>query len=139
MVNWSKSGNRVRLIVLQFFIIGLAACSQPNVSNTPVKENLKSGEVLFDSNCSSCHKIHVRDGFSNKYFWRNIPFENDEDKMSWMVSYLRNSDSLVQAGDWYSAVLKEEYNNNTANHEFDLSKKEVSQIVAFLKHYFEER
>lgn len=139
MVNWFKSGNGVRLVLLQFLIVGLIACSRPGNSNRSSEVNLKSGEMLFDSNCSSCHKIYVRDGFSNRYFWRNIPFEKDEDKMTWMVSYLRNSDSLVQSGDEYAAALKEEYNNSSATHEFDFTRNEVSRIVTFLQHYFKER
>lgn len=56
-----------------------------------------------------------------------------------MVSYLRNSDSLVQSGDWYATALKEEYNNSSATHEFDFTKNEVLEIVTFLQRYFEER
>ena len=125
-----------KLILFQFLIVGLISCNQLHSNNSSDEEVIQRGEVLFQSKCSTCHKINVRDGFSNGYFWRNIPLETEDEKMEWMVSYLRNSDSLVQSGDTYAIALKEEYNNSSAIHEFGLSEKEVFQIVTFLRHYY---
>ena len=53
------------------------------------------GKVLFNENCSACHKLHQTDEA-----WSGITIQNDYNKKE-LYAWIRNSDSVIKSGNKY--------------------------------------
>ncbi|MEP6465629.1 MAG: cytochrome c [Parafilimonas sp.] len=88
---------------------------------------ISEGKVLFDKNCSACHKLLAKDG-SN---FQDIVNGNYDKKD--LFGWIRNSDSVIRSGNkYYTAVFNE--NNKVQMRSFpNLSDEEIGDIIDYIK------
>jgi mono/diheme cytochrome c family protein len=89
--------------------------------------DLKEGEQLFRTTCVACHQITeaklVGPGL------KNVDKRRSQD---WLVKFIKNSQSLVQAGDKQAVEVFNQFNKiPMPNH--DYSDAQVLNIIAYIK------
>ena len=87
---------------------------------------ISAGEALFKQNCTVCHGINERViGPALKDIHKRRP-------LPWIISFVRNSQKVIQSGDPYAVQLYNEY-NKTVMTPFDFSDEEITSIVAYIQ------
>ncbi len=147
----SKSGRRiiavilltVNLIFLQNYSLAQdstpAATDSAAVSSTPGQDQgipadgiptdvsiIEQGQTLFKNNCAVCHAVHeqvVGPALAGVYERRPL---------TWIESFVKNSQQVIQSGDNYAVQLYEKF-NKTAMPSFDFSDEEITSVVAYIK------
>lgn len=87
---------------------------------------ISAGEALFKQNCTVCHAVNERvvgPALRDIHIRRPLP---------WTISFVRNSQKVIQSGDEYAVKLYNEY-NKTQMTSFDFSDDEIISIVAYVK------
>lgn len=87
---------------------------------------ISGGKSLFTNNCTVCHAINaqvVGPALKDVHERRDLP---------WLISFIKNSQAVIQSGDDYAVNLYNEY-NKTLMPSFDFSDEEVTNIVAYIK------
>ncbi len=87
---------------------------------------ISQGESLFNNNCTVCHAINqqvVGPALKNVHERRDLP---------WLISFIKNSQKVIQSGDDYAVNLYNEY-NKTVMPSFAYSDEEITSIVAYIK------
>lgn len=90
------------------------------------EEAISQGETLFNNNCTVCHAINevvVGPALRDVHERRDLP---------WLISFIKNSQQVIQSGDEYAVNLYNEY-NKTLMPSFAFSDEEVTSIVAYIK------
>lgn len=87
---------------------------------------IESGDALFKSNCAQCHDIH------QQVVGPALAGIDKRRPISWIVPWVQNSAKVVASGDEYAVKL---FNDNGKQQmpSFPLSKKEIEDIVAWIK------
>jgi cytochrome c551/c552 len=86
----------------------------------------QDGESLFKANCASCHAVKEKlVGPALK----GIETRRPED---WLIKWIKNSQTLVKAGDDYAVKIYNEY-NKVAMPAFNLKDDEIKAILAYVK------
>ncbi len=107
---------------ISFRSFGFAADSIP--SDPAV---VKAGEDLFKNNCHVCHSVEedvVGPALKNVY---------DRDKLSFIYSWVKGSQKVIDGGNAYGKSLYDKY-NHTVMPNFDFNDKQILSIVAYIKH-----
>ena len=88
--------------------------------------NGKDGRALFKANCSSCHTMTDKPstGPGLKGALDRIPGGD------WKYHFIRNSDSMVKAGDAYARMLFEKYKSNCTRFP-KLTNEEIDAILSY--------
>ncbi len=100
------------------------AASADGIPSDP--EVISAGESLFNNNCTVCHAINevvVGPALKNVHERQSLP---------WLISFIQNSQKVIQSGDDYAVNLYNEY-NKTLMPSFDYSEEEVTSIIAYIK------
>jgi mono/diheme cytochrome c family protein len=87
---------------------------------------IEQGQTLFKNNCAVCHAVHeqvVGPALAGVYERRPL---------SWIESFVKNSQQVIQGGDEY-AVQRYEQFNKTAMPSFDFSDDEIISVMAYIK------
>ena len=87
---------------------------------------ISQGETLFNNNCTVCHAIDqqvVGPALKNITQRRDLP---------WLISFIRNSQKVIQSGDEYAVNLYNEF-NKTVMPSFAYSDEEITSIVAYMQ------
>ncbi len=87
---------------------------------------IAEGETLFNTYCTVCHAVDQRlvgPALKNVHERRDL---------EWIISFVQNSQKVIQSGDDYAVNLYNEY-NKTMMPSFDLSAEQVTSIVAYIK------
>jgi len=88
-------------------------------------EESLNGENIFKSNCSACHKIDKKlVGPPLK----NITEKREED---WLLSFIKNSQSLINGGDKAAKEIYSEYNELLMPPQ-NLSDAEIQSVLDFI-------
>lgn len=113
--------NRIRPLITRLLVFSLfwmassVATAQPN------------GEALFKANCTACHVVGedvvVGPGL------KNVHTKYKED---WLIKWIKNSQSLIKAGDAQAVKVYEQY-NKVLMPAFNLSDDEVKAVIAYIK------
>lgn len=127
---------KLLLIFLAFLLVSCNQVSNKKTIDTAdldskLKDLYSSGEYVFWQNCKACHPLGAMDGFTTR-FWERISYTKEKDK--WFVQFITNSDSLLQSGDLYTRILKDEYQTDYS-HRFSLSSKEINELIFYLRKY----
>ncbi|MBK6263710.1 c-type cytochrome [Marivirga sp. S37H4] len=122
-----------RLSFIALFLVGLLSLSTGNLafsqaSEIPTEEEaITNGKTLFESNCTVCHAVHekvVGPALINVYERRELP---------WLISFIKNSQKVIQGGDEYAVNLYNEY-GKAVMPSFDyFSDDEIKNILAYVK------
>ncbi len=107
-----------RLAVLA--VIGLTAVSFAQA------QDVKAGEVLFKKSCSSCHKVY------GKVLGPELAGMSERHSEEWLISWIRNSQAMVAAGDPTAVALFEQY--KTVMSSFPtFSDDDIRNIIGYVK------
>lgn len=83
------------------------------------------GEGLFKGNCTVCHQIN------EKAIGPPLRDVHKRRSISWIKTFIRNSQKVIQSGDPYAVALFEAY-NKTQMTAFDFSDEELDAIIAYI-------
>ena len=87
--------------------------------------DIDKGKSLFNMNCAACHKLNKRAvgpalaGVSQKY------------EKEWLYAWIKNSMSMVKAGDPQAVAIYEEYNKSVMTAFPQLSNEDIDNILAY--------
>ena len=85
-----------------------------------------AGEKLYSANCTQCHAINdVVIGPALKNVQERRPKE-------WLLSWIKNSQKVIQSGDEYAIEIYEQY-NKTAMPAYPFTDDEVTSILSYIK------
>ena len=108
------------LILLGILIIGIDKVS---AYNPP----LEKGKEIFSLRCAACHNV-------NKQLTGPALAGVDERRsMSWIVSFIRSSQSLVKSGDKDAITVFEKFNKIPMPDHADLTEENIKDIIAYIK------
>ncbi|QCR21013.1 cytochrome c3 family protein [Pontibacter sp. SGAir0037] len=105
---------------------GAAAAS---TGGLPVDDQaiVSSGESLFKNNCASCHAVTA-----DVVVGPGLKGVNERRSQSWLLKWIKNSQSLIQSGDAQAVAIYNEYKKQ-AMPSFQLSDEEVVSILTYVK------
>src|SRR5689334_23135921 len=87
-----------------------------------------NGEALFQSNCTSCHKIgEVLIGPNLQGVTKRRPKE-------WLHKWVKNSQAVVKSGDPYAVELFNKF-NKTPMTSFNLKDEEIDAILTYIENF----
>lgn len=85
------------------------------------------GAALFKANCTSCHTTGT-----NKVVGPGLKDIHTKRSEEWLISWIRNSQAMIKAGDPEAVKIFEEY-NKTAMPAFGFSDDEMKAIIGYIK------
>lgn len=113
--------NRNRPLITRLLVFSLFWMASSTVTAQP------NGEALFKANCTACHVVGedvvVGPGL------KNVHTKYKED---WLIKWIKNSQSLVKAGDAQAVKVYEQY-NKVLMPSFNLTDDEVKSVIAYIK------
>ena len=87
---------------------------------------VSAGESLYKANCTQCHAIN------EKVIGPALKDVHERRPKEWLISWIRNSQKLIQSGDEYAVSIWEEY-NKTAMPAYPFSDEEITSILSYVK------
>jgi mono/diheme cytochrome c family protein len=106
---------------------------QPNTAATPQVAQItdpiaKAGESLFKNNCASCHapttEVVVGPGLAG------ITQRRPE---AWLISWIKNSQKVIQSGDKYAVELFNKYNKTPMPAYENFSDDDIKSILRYVE------
>lgn len=129
----SKAPKFALLVLTYFlsFILSLTTFAQEATDTTdggsPANADLvPAGESLFKSNCTQCHSIH------EKVIGPALVNVSDRREADWLISWIRNSQKMIQSGDETAVALFNEY-NKVAMPAYPFSDQDILSILAYVE------
>ncbi len=105
----------------------VAPAAEASADGIPTDDAVVSqGESLFNNACTVCHAINqvvVGPALKNVHERRDLP---------WLISFIKNSQKVIQSGDEYAVNLYNEY-NKTVMPSFAYSDEEITSIISYIK------
>lgn len=113
---------------LLFLFLSFGSLAQDEAADgIPTDEALVSaGESLFKANCTQCHAIN------EKVIGPALKDVHERRSKEWLISWIRNSQKLIQSGDETAVALWEEY-NKTAMPAYPFSDEEITSLLSYVK------
>jgi mono/diheme cytochrome c family protein len=98
-------------------------------SNQVLSQDVAAGEKLFKNNCAQCHKVTDQKlvGPGLKGVAERVPKPAE----AWLIKWIKNSQSLVKAGDAYAVKIFEEYNKSVMPSQA-VTDDEIKSILAYI-------
>lgn len=90
-------------------------------------QDIKEGQTLFKSKCTTCHAV------SKKVVGPALAGMSERHPEEWLVSWIRNSQAMIAAGDETAVRLFEENNKLVMTSFTDLSEDQIKNIIAYVK------
>ncbi|MND75301.1 Cytochrome c6 [compost metagenome] len=90
-------------------------------------QDVKEGEKIFKSKCTSCHAI------DRKVVGPALKGVPDTKSEEWLIKWIRNSQALIATGDAEAGKIFEEYNKSVMTSFTDLSDDQIKSVIAFIK------
>ena len=90
-------------------------------------QDLKAGESLYKANCTSCHAI------DRKVIGPALKDVIEAEDEAWMIKWIKNSQSLVKAGDPAAVKIFNEYNQSIMSSFPQFSDDDAKSIIAYVK------
>nr|WP_299760103.1 c-type cytochrome [uncultured Pontibacter sp.] len=88
---------------------------------------ISAGEALFKNNCAVCHSAG-----GDVIVGPGLQGVTDKRSESWLISWIKNSQALIQSGDADAVAVYNEYNKQ-AMPSFAFSDDEVKSILAYIE------
>lgn len=108
------------LLFVGFMVIGIG---NVNAYDPP----LEKGKEIFSLRCAACHNV-------NKELTGPALAGVDERRsMSWIISFVRSSQSLVKNGDKDAISVFEKFNKIPMPDHADLTEESIKDIIAYIK------
>lgn len=109
-------------IISFFLLIGFF------ISPVAYAQDLKEGEALFNTKCTSCHAMD-RELVGPRL--KGITQKRDE---AWLIKWIRNSPAMIAEGDEQAVALFEGYNKVLMTPFPDLTDDNIKNILAYIDH-----
>ncbi|MGJ1411166.1 cytochrome c3 family protein [Sphingobacterium thalpophilum] len=90
-------------------------------------QDVKEGEKIFKSKCTSCHAI------DRKVVGPALKGVPDTKSEEWLIKWIRNSQALIASGDAEAIKIFEEYNKSVMTSFTDLSDDQIKSVIAYIK------
>jgi len=123
---WGVPKSIFTLFLLSISFISFAQDGDSGDGLPVDEEAISNGKTLFQNNCKVCHAIHeqvVGPALKDVHERRPLP---------WLLSFIKNSQKVIQGGDEYANELYQEY-NQTQMPSFAFSDDEVKAVLAYIK------
>jgi len=89
---------------------------------------ISAGEVLFNGNCKSCHRV------KQKLVGPALAgVENRAPSIDWIYSWVRNPAKMIASGDAYAVKIYEEYNKSQMTAFNNYTDEQIMSILAYVK------
>ncbi len=88
--------------------------------------SVSAGESTFKANCTQCHAIH------EKVIGPALKDVHERRTKEWLLSWIKNSQKLIQSGDEQAVAVYEEY-NKIAMPAYPFSDDEITSLLAYIK------
>lgn len=88
----------------------------------------QDGESIFKAKCSACHRV---DG--KKLVGPGLGNIGDKRSQEWLISWIKDSQKLINSGDADAVAVYEEYNKIAMQAFPELTDAEIISMIAFLK------
>lgn len=107
-------------------------CGTIGLAKVTIKhtEESKAGQVLFDNNCATCHKVN-----KNLTGPALMGIEDRVKDRQLLYRWIRNNAAVLQSGNRYFNDLYKTWNQTPMNNFPSLTDKEIDQILAYIKVY----
>lgn len=89
--------------------------------------DVAEGEKLFNANCTSCHALN------EKVVGPALSGVDKRHSEAWLIKWIKNSQSLVKAGDAEALKIYNEYNQSVMTSFETLSDAQVKSILEYIK------
>ena len=99
------------------------AFAQDEVAYTP---DLVEGEKLYKTRCTACHKLDAR------LVGPALKGITEKRSEEWLISFIRNSQEMIDAGDEDAVAIFEEYNQLPMIPNLDLTDDQIRNILGFI-------
>jgi mono/diheme cytochrome c family protein len=114
------------LFILSFTPSMYAQEAAEGQSGDPAK-----GKQLYNTNCAACHKLDAKmTGPALRNVEQRLYDEEGLDR-EWLYAWIRNSASLIKAGDAYANKIWNEYNQTAMTAFPQLSDQDLADILAY--------
>jgi mono/diheme cytochrome c family protein len=100
-----------------------AGGSQPRALD-PAK--VEEGKTLYNNNCTACHALT-----DEVLVGPGLKGVNQRRPLAWLISWIRNSQKVVQSGDKYAVELFNKY-NKTVMPSYDFSDEQIVSILQYI-------
>lgn len=87
----------------------------------------QDGEAMFKQKCAACHRTD-----SKRMVGPGLEGINDKRSQEWLISWIKDSQALINTGDADAVAVYEEYNKVMMTPFLELSDDEVVAILDFL-------
>jgi mono/diheme cytochrome c family protein len=95
---------------------------------TTASADLETGKRLYSTNCAVCHKL------SNEVLiGPGLAGINQKHKQEWLVSWIKNSQKVIESGDKYAVELFNKYNKVPMPAYENFSDDEIKSILAYIE------
>jgi mono/diheme cytochrome c family protein len=100
-----------------------AGGSQPRTLD-PAK--VEEGKTLFNNNCTACHALS-----DEVLVGPGLKGVNQRRPMAWLVSWIKNSQKMIQSGDKYAVELYNKY-NKTVMPSYDFTDEQIMSVLQYI-------
>ncbi len=132
-INMSLKKYITRLSFIVLFLVGMltlgtASSAYSQAAEIPTdEESVANGKTLFNNNCTVCHAVH------QKVVGPALINVHERKQLPWLISFIKNSQKVIQSGDDYAVNLYNEY-GKAVMPSFDyFSDDEIKDILAYVK------
>ncbi len=119
-----------KTMAMRSFLTCLALAVLPIIAsiNTAVAQEVSAdrGKELFTSKCTSCHKI------GKKMIGPDLTGISEKREESWLISWIRNNQEMIKAGDADAVAIYEEYNKTAMTAFPELSDDDIRSILVYI-------
>lgn len=95
--------------------------------NTISAQDLSEGKEIFNGRCVSCHTIN-----EGKRVGPELAGINERREEQWLISFIRNSQAMIEEGDELAQELYNEYNKVVMPSHTDLDDSQIKNILAYI-------
>ncbi len=97
------------------------------VQKVALSQAALEGKTLFKINCAQCHLMTNED-----LIGPGMKGITEKHKQDWIVSFIKNSQAMIAAGDEKAIAIYEKY-YKTVMPSFNFDETEINQLLAYLK------
>jgi mono/diheme cytochrome c family protein len=90
--------------------------------------DLETGKRLYSTNCAVCHKLN-----NEVLIGPGLAGINQRHKEEWLVSWIKNSQKVIESGDKYAVELFNKYNKVPMPAYENFSDDEIKSILAYIE------
>jgi mono/diheme cytochrome c family protein len=95
---------------------------------TASNADLETGKRLYSTNCAVCHKLN-----NEVLIGPGLAGINQKHSQDWLVSWIKNSQKVIESGDKYGVELFNKFNKVPMPAYENFSDDEIKSILAYIE------